>query len=80
MRRRRNTTEQLCDAFADLPLESQEGILLTLGEIHRQAKRRAVKEQPTGARGLPQEIPAAILKDPHCTGQPNCQCTDCVVF
>jgi hypothetical protein len=42
-RPKRTVIDEMCDRFADLPVESQDGLLLTLSAIHRQARRAAAK-------------------------------------
>ena len=40
-RPRKTTVEVICDEFADMTVDQQDGILITLSAIHRQAKRQA---------------------------------------
>jgi hypothetical protein len=42
-RRKQPITETICDAFADLTPAVQDGVLITLQAIHRQALRQAAK-------------------------------------
>ena len=51
-RPRKSTIDEICDQFSDMPLDSQDGLLLTLAQIHRQMRR--------------QSIPAASA--PNCAG------------
>jgi len=42
-RPKRTTTDEICDRFADMDVDQQDGLLITLQQIHRQAKRRVGK-------------------------------------